>query len=226
VPENPNAGPSIADGPGELINRQSGLCLDVNASDPNYPGNGTTVDQWTCDGGANQQWSVGRRGSQYLLVSGLNNASDLGVGNGTCSPQGDGDKVYLQQSGFGLPSTSCDEWTITPASYDFATHPMTALKNEVGGGNVDNREYTCAPTDQFRQGMEVNLQDWGGALTAIGPVIVDAGDSRVQFDWTGSDAPDAVTTLAGSSFEYYQSTSTQYLDAQTMFYCDPQSGTL
>jgi hypothetical protein len=33
----------------------NGKCLDITGA--NY-GNGTLIEEWTCNGGANQQWSV------------------------------------------------------------------------------------------------------------------------------------------------------------------------
>jgi hypothetical protein len=227
VPSDPNAGGSIADGTGELINRQSGLCLDVDGSDPKYPGNGTAIDQWTCNGGANQQWGLGRRGSEGLLVSGLNNATDLGVGNGSCNPQGNGDAVYLQQ-GLPLPSTSCDEWTITPASYDFASYPIQVRRAMSGGGNTDNRGYSCAATTQFRQGFATAPSDSGAADEASGPVGVNTGDSSVTAAWDLNQAAivNATTTLPGGSMNYLQYSNSEWQTGQETFVCDPSSGTL
>jgi hypothetical protein len=92
-----------------------------------------------------------------------------------CRPQGNGDHVYLRTNWSGNP---CDEWTITPASYNFASYAITTPD---ATEEVDNRGYSCAPTDQFRQSFVGNLNDWGGNMTATGPSYTNAGDSRVQF---------------------------------------------
>ena len=41
---------------GTITNAQSGLCLDVTGA---ATANGTPVELWTCNGGSNQQWSLG-----------------------------------------------------------------------------------------------------------------------------------------------------------------------
>ena len=226
VPNNPNQYSSIVSGPGELINRQSGLCLDAVGTDPNYPGDGTAIDQWACNGGPNQQWTAISAPSGWLLSSLANKSAVLGVGNPSCSPQGSGDKVYLRTTG--LQGNTCDQWTIEKASYDFATYPITVRSGEIDGGNVDGRGYSCAPGWQFRQAFSTAGGDeTGGAYTATGPVTTNPGDSRVELNYTAQSNPaDAVTTLPGGTLSYYQTTTTTYLDGQTMFYCDPQSNSL
>ncbi|MER5948156.1 RICIN domain-containing protein [Streptomyces sp. NPDC001904] len=45
---------------GAITGVQSGLCLDVTGGDkPAGNVNGTALELWTCNGGANQQWSLG-----------------------------------------------------------------------------------------------------------------------------------------------------------------------
>ena len=39
---------------GELVNTNSGLCLD----DTGFGGSGTRVQIWACTGAANQQWNL------------------------------------------------------------------------------------------------------------------------------------------------------------------------
>lgn len=57
--------------PERLVNRNSGKCLDVNASST---ADGGVVQQWTCTGGANQQWQVQAVAGGYVQVT--NGASD------------------------------------------------------------------------------------------------------------------------------------------------------
>jgi Ricin-type beta-trefoil lectin domain-like len=85
VPEHPGQYSSIVGGPGELINRQSGLCLDAVGTDPNYPGDGTAIDQWSCNGGNNQEWTAFETASGFALVSRANIETALGVGNASAA---------------------------------------------------------------------------------------------------------------------------------------------
>jgi hypothetical protein len=57
--------------PERLVNRNSGKCLDVNASSV---ADGGVVQQWTCTGGANQQWQVQEVAGGYVQIT--NGASD------------------------------------------------------------------------------------------------------------------------------------------------------
>ena len=230
VPDNPSAGASIVDGPGELINRQSGLCLDAVGTDPNYPGPGTAIDQWTCNSGANQQWvasPVPYGPGTYSLTSEANPSASIGVGTNSisCSTQGDGDPVHLWTA-----DTPCDHWKITKASYDFGSHTIQVKNLELDGGNVDHRGYSCAPGWEFRQGnVDTGNTDWGGATTGNGPVIGNASDPDVNIeesDGYSGDTTAFTTTMPGSVWAHYQATTDKYLNGQMVFYCDPVSGTL
>jgi hypothetical protein len=205
VPDDPSDGESIVDGPGELINRQSGLCLDVannNTSD------GAAIDQWACNGGSNQQWTALDLAGHFMLQPMLDQGTGfLGVGNGsTCTTSGDGDSVYVRTTG--TAGNPCDEWTIQQASYDFGTYPLTVQKGEVGGGNTDNRSYECVPSDKFR-GPSIGW-DWATASDAGVDVSEDAG---VPGGSTGE--------VPGGVFWYY-TVSGDGLIGQVILYCDPQ----
>jgi hypothetical protein len=41
---------------GTITGTQSGLCLDVTGA---RTANGSLVELWTCNGGSNQQWTLG-----------------------------------------------------------------------------------------------------------------------------------------------------------------------
>jgi len=147
VPRSDNSGGSITTGYGQLINRQSGLCLDINGANT---GDGATVDQWQCVPGANnEEWRAEGSDGVYALMSANVPATSLstpvqvlGIGNGpTCDATGDGQRVYARTIG---NFNACDDWTIQQASYDFATYPIgLPISGGQQSGNTDNRSYGC-----------------------------------------------------------------------------------
>jgi len=212
VPSNPGDGGSIVDGSGELINRQSGLCLDV----ANNTGDGAVVDQWACNGGPNQQWTaVAVAGtSGYSLLPESDGVSGfLGVGNGaSCSPQGDGDSVYVRTTG--IAHNTCDQWDIQQASYDFATHPVT-VGGALGNTEVDNRGYECVPGDKVR----LNAVEWsdGWDFYDLSQPGADGGLADID-QYPPSYVP-------GGSVTYSKTTVTGSPVGQLMLYCDPPATT-
>jgi hypothetical protein len=223
VPADPSDGGSIAQNWGELINRQSGLCLDIannNTSD------GAAMDQWTCNGGANQQWAAEPVNGNYYLIPLLDMSTPnamLGVGNGSsCTTNGDGDSVYARTTGtIGNP---CDEWDIQQASYDFATHPIGVPDNFLLGSDGDNeadgRGYECVNGDNLRLNSQWN--------TFKGDFSNDPWDydnlsaSGVTVTFTGSQA----NSVTGGDIQYSQITdATGDLTGQIMLYCDPPTTT-
>jgi hypothetical protein len=214
VPANPSNGPSIVEGYGELINRQSGLCLDVannNTSD------GAAMDQWPCNGGANQQWAALQVpfSSSYTLLPELDAEAGtlgaLGVGDGsTCTTNGDSDSVYVRTTGYS--GNSCDEWDIQQASYDFATHPITVPGAD--DGEVDNRSYECLSGDTLRLNRSNTP---GGAWDNH-----DLSDGGVHADV--NQVSDPPNDLPGGDL-IYDNDSTSSNTGQIMLYCDPPSST-
>jgi hypothetical protein len=204
VPDNPSDGDSILDGPGELINRQSGLCLDVFN---NNTGDGAAIDQWGCNGGSNQQWTALDLNGHFELQPMLDQVTGfLGVGNGsTCTTSGDGDSVYVRTTG--TANNPCDEWDIQQASYDFGTYAIGVKEGEVGGGNIDNRAYECVPSDTFRGGSG----DWDYDNASDGDVWVTV--NPVPGSSNGE--------VPGGTFWYY-TVSGSNLNGQVILYCDPQ----
>jgi hypothetical protein len=73
--------------PERLINRNSGKCLDVNASST---ADGAKVQQWTCGAGANQQWQVQAVAGGYVQIAGVHSDKCLDV---SASSTADGGKV-------------------------------------------------------------------------------------------------------------------------------------
>jgi hypothetical protein len=240
VPAAGNTGGQITTGYGELINRQSGLCLDVNGSDPDEYGDGAIVDQWTCGGGPNQEWTSSdfSGGSGYTLEpqsdTGIGISGDLGVGNSTCDPRGNGDQVYVRTTG--QAGNTCDEWNIQQASYSFATSPIDARAGELDAdpgtnGNTDNRTYGCVSGYDLREQAEAdsaagyydiywdydNLSDedqYGDQVTVETIGIDQGGDLQT----TAQQDPNQ---LKGGTLWYYHPDLPYWLNGQIMLYCDP-----
>jgi hypothetical protein len=207
VPDNASDGGSIVDDPGELINRQSGLCLDVAN---NNTGDGAAIDQWGCNGGSNQQWIALDLNGHFMLQPMLDQITGfLGVGNGsTCTTSGDGDSVYVRTTG--TANNPCDEWTIQQASYDFASYPITAPYLE---DDVDNRAYECVPSDKFRVS---GAQGW-----AFDYDNVSDQDVSVIYGPEYLKLTESTGTVPGGYFAYSASQQGDLM-GQVMLYCDPQ----
>ncbi len=251
VPQASNTGDSLFTGYGELINRQSGLCLDVNGSNPNEYGDGATVDQWTCVPGAqNEQWT-----STFEIQLGafaLQPASDggggwLGVGNSTCAPQGDGDLVYVRTTG--QTSGGCDAWNIGLASYDYATDEVSM---SFGATSHDTTTYGCLPGYNLRlnQSEWLDDEDWfifdydnisdpGVNVTSdteVYDTIIDAPTDEMdlgavfmanptQLLGYNQSASEYATWVSGWGYTYATSDAGhEYADGQMLLYCDPDTG--
>jgi hypothetical protein len=93
----PVACPGGTGGAATYTGVQSGRCLDLNGSNP---ADQATVDIWTCDGGANQKWTLQANGQ--LVNSSSNKCLDL-VGQGTAN----GTKVVQNT----CSSASSQQWT-------------------------------------------------------------------------------------------------------------------
>jgi Ricin-type beta-trefoil lectin domain-like len=214
VPENPANGPSIVDGPGELINRQSGLCLDVAN---NNTGNDAAIDQWTCNGGTNQQWGVlPVSNGDYEIASVLDtNGKVLGIDTeSTCILDGDGDSVSVYNAD---PYNTCEWWNIQQASYDFASHSIT-VTGLMGVAEVDGRGYKCVPGDKVRPnpGYATNpTSQWDY------DDLSQSGASASVSNISQQVTPD----VPGGSIFYQKDTDLASPTGQVMLYCDPPSTT-
>jgi Ricin-type beta-trefoil lectin domain-like len=201
VPDNASDGGSIVDGPGELINRQSGLCLDVannNTSD------GAAIDQWGCNGGSNQQWIALDLNGHFMLQPMLDQVTGfLGVGNGsTCTTSGDGDSVYVRTTG--TDNNPCDEWDIQQASYDFATNSVSVT----GYTTKDDTSYGCLTGDTLR-GKE-NAPDYDNLSgPGVTPDLYNLSSQPGIF----------------SGIDYVITNPDDTEPGQVMLYCDPASTT-
>ncbi|MFD0573965.1 RICIN domain-containing protein [Kitasatospora gansuensis] len=97
----------VADNVYTLAGVSSGLCLDVPGRST---ATGVQLQQWTCNGGTNQQWALdltgSLTGSKYALV---NIASGLTIGTGGSTTQG---VAVAQESSTGARATS-QNWTLS-----------------------------------------------------------------------------------------------------------------
>jgi Ricin-type beta-trefoil lectin domain-like len=235
VPESNNTTGLLTSGYGELMNRQSGLCLDLNGSDPNEYGDGAIVDQWSCGGGANQEWmAVWNPIQQGYKLESAADGGLLGVGNSVvCDAQGNGDRVYLRTN-IDDNATACNAWNIQQASYDFATYALGVS----GGDQTDNRSYECVPSDNLR------VQWYNSDYDATRPFGTDnpsyptwsydndnlGSSTVVPNDVFGQDTSGLVddngnwvnpNELQGG--EMYYTASSANGTGQIMLYCDPSS---
>jgi hypothetical protein len=232
VPQASNTGGTLLTGYGELVNRQSGLCLDVNGSDPNEYGDGATVDQWTCGGGPNQAWQAyGYAGGGYLLVSELDYGK-LGVGNSTCNPQGNGDQVYLRTG-----VTTCDEWNIQQASYSFGTDQVSVPLWSLG--TMDVSGYSCIPGYNLRlnqiqvEGSDPQSGGNPGSEYYYDYDNISQGNVSVYIGWYegvsswAEENPDGTTTnpntVQAGTVGYQNPSTAGNPDGQLILYCDPPS---
>jgi hypothetical protein len=208
VPDNAGNGRSIVNGYGELINRQSGLCLDDDGS-PSQTADGATITQYGCNGAASEQWTAKKIGSSYQVQAEVDNGGGaLGVGNGsTCATHGDGDSVYVRTNG--LSGNSCDEWTIQQASYDFATKSI----NVSSAGSSDDTSYGCLTGETLRW-HDLNTLDQDPDFVNLGgPDVTPIPDAD----------PSQPNLVDGIDYESMNFNETE--PGQIMLYCDPASTT-
>jgi len=207
VPSNPANGPSIVDGPGELINRQSGLCLDILN---NNTANNAAIDQWTCNGGSNQQWGATPvSDGNYEITSVLDgNGSALGIGTqSTCILAGDGDSVSVYTTD---QYNTCEWWNIKQASYDFATYPVGVPDGATGV--TDGRGYECVPGDVLRGSVTANPY-WD--YNSLGQAYV----------YISHEGPSPAQYIPGSEIGYYSADNPVNEIGQILLYCDPPTQT-
>ncbi|NYJ29305.1 RICIN domain-containing protein [Galbitalea soli] len=74
----------------KLTNRNSGMCLDVNAAST---ADGANVQQWTCNGGTNQAWQVQAVGSTFVQLVNRNSGKCLDVSGSSLSNGGNVDQL-------------------------------------------------------------------------------------------------------------------------------------
>jgi hypothetical protein len=221
VPVAANAGGSLLTGYGELVNRQSGLCLDINGSDPNEYGDGATVDQWACGGGPNQEWTATPNpyGSGYEVTAALagtyNGNYDgayLGNNNEYCQPleNNNGDPIVTRASG----DNPCTNWNIQRVSYEFATNQWSVAQGALTG-TTDTQEYNCISGYTMRLNPNPNAN---GLTNYYAYTNLSNSGVKVTEDTPGD------TQGGPAQPEYYQADNGhEYLNGQVAFYCDPNT---
>jgi hypothetical protein len=101
-----SAGQTISNGTYKIINRNSGLALDVKGK---LTANSTAVDQWTYTGSTNQQWMVTSLGGGQYEITGIQSGRALDV-NGQLTADGTAIDIYDYKA------SANQKWTITATS--------------------------------------------------------------------------------------------------------------
>jgi alpha-L-fucosidase len=113
-----------------IINRNSGKCLDVSG---NGTGDGVNVDQWTSNGGQNQQWSfVAQTGGYYEIIA-RNSGKALEVGGNSTA---DGGNVQ-QWTWIGANSQQWSLVNLGSGYYEIVNRNSGKVLDVVGNGTAD-----------------------------------------------------------------------------------------
>jgi hypothetical protein len=229
IPAASNTGGSITTGYGELVNHQSGLCLDLNLSQATPTADLALVDQWQCVNGAqNEQftatpdtadggWSVQ---TEY-------DGAYLGNNQEMCLPDNfpgaeNNVPVYLRTNG---PSP-CTAWQIQRVSYEFATNII-----RVPGGYPDRdpTTYSCnVPGYTLRQGTNPTPNSSNGTAYYY-PAYTNLSDDGLGNTGTYDEqvdiefADDSSTPGPLAEPLYVHSNAPYWQNGQLLLYCDPNS---
>jgi len=98
--------PVLADGTYRLLNRNSGLALDAKGQ---LTADGTPVQQWAYNGGANQQWSITSLGGNTYKIVGVQSGKALDV-TGQALAAGAAIQLYPYNGG------DNQRWSLSPAA--------------------------------------------------------------------------------------------------------------
>jgi hypothetical protein len=136
----------LANGVYKIINRNSGLALDAYAQ---LTANGTPIQQYTYNAGANQQWGVTNAGGQYF-ITGVQSGRVLDV---TGQSTANGALIELWDNNGGANQ----KWTLTSVSGGYYTLQgvQSGKLMEVAGSATTN----SAPVDQWSS-TGGNNQQW------------------------------------------------------------------
>jgi hypothetical protein len=99
------AGP-LANGTYKIINRNSGMALDVKAE---LTANGSAIQQWNYTGGNNQRWTFTSLGGDHYKIIGVQSGRSLDV---TGQDLTDGAKIQL----YDYTGGANQQWVITPTA--------------------------------------------------------------------------------------------------------------
>ncbi|HEV2636510.1 MAG TPA: ricin-type beta-trefoil lectin domain protein [Actinocrinis sp.] len=139
-------------GDGTVVNRASGLCLDVTA---NATANGSSVEVWGCNGGANQRWDLPAPPSGPITA---------GVGSGLCiddnaGSTANGTKVQI----WTCNASPAQDWSVVS---DGSLRVLGTCMDVTGGGTANGtlvQLYTCngTPAQQWTAGANGSLVNRG-----------------------------------------------------------------
>lgn len=99
------AGP-LADGTYKIINRNSGMALDVVAQ---LTANGSAIQQWGYNGGSNQRWVLTSLGGDHYKITGVQSGRSLHVAGDDIT---DGARIQL----YDYTGSTSEQWIISPAT--------------------------------------------------------------------------------------------------------------
>lgn len=142
-------GGAIANGTYKIINRNSGLALDVTGATTT---NASPVDQWTYNAGSNQKWTVTSLGSGAYSIIGVGSGKSLDVyGNGTAN--GTEMDIYTYSGGnnqkWNFTATSGGYYRITPVSVPGSCLDVKG-SSSIAGAEVDLWNYNGGNNQQWR----------------------------------------------------------------------------
>ncbi|MFC8435999.1 RICIN domain-containing protein [Streptomyces sp. NPDC057253] len=136
-----------------IVSAKSGLALDAVGTGT---ADGTPIDQWTYNGGTNQQWKLAANTAGYYTVTGVGSGKALDIPNATTWP-GTGLQLWTPNGG------AHQQWLIAPA--DNGTYTLQSRSQgyllDVAGGSGNNG----AAVDQWTYNGNTN-QQW--SLVKIG----------------------------------------------------------
>ena len=141
-------GGTVANGTYKIINRNSGLALDVTG---NATTNSSPVEQWSYNGGNNQRWTVTSLGSGQYSIIGVGSGKSLDVyGNGTAN----GTKIDIytysgnNNQKWSFTATSGGYYRITPANATGSCLDVTGAST-ANGAAVDLWSYSGGNDQQW-----------------------------------------------------------------------------
>jgi hypothetical protein len=197
---------TIPDGTYRIIARHSGKALDVTGGST---ADGANVEQWTYNGGANQQWTLTNLGSGQYKIIGVGSGKSLDVANNSTA---DGANVDIwSYSGsnnqrFTFTATSAGYFRITPVNSGKAVD--VANSSTADGANVDQWTYNGGNNQQWLF-VEATAAATATALETSIVARTAAADSAINPVKTASDqvtlypnpAKDQLTVMLGKDFE-------------------------
>jgi len=141
-------GGAIANGTYKIINRNSGLALDVKGAATT---NSAAIDQWAYNAGGNQKWTVTSLGSGEYSIVGVGSGKSLDVyGAGTAN--GTAIDIYTSGSGanqkWSLTATSGGDYRLTPANAPGSCLDVTGASTAEGVA-VDLWNYNGGANQQW-----------------------------------------------------------------------------